>query len=271
MAVNQRPTNFTGKSVLITGAGGAYEGRGMGRVISSVFASAGARVVAADIDIEAARATADAIVAEGGECVAVQADVASSPSVRAMVQAARRAVGGIDVLVNHAGIGSHELVADTDDATWRRTIGVSLDGPFYATREVLPLMVAAGGGTIVNTISICGLAGGRAGAAYTAAKHGLVGLTKSVAATYASAGIRCNGVCPGRIRATTADGVSVDAPIDPRGRVTEVDETFMRMGATSPRDGSPDEVAAVIAFLASDAAAFVNGAIIPVDGGWIAA
>jgi NAD(P)-dependent dehydrogenase (short-subunit alcohol dehydrogenase family) len=270
MAVNLQPTTFTGKSVLITGAGGAYEGRGMGRVISSVFASAGARVVAADIDIEAARATADAIVAEGGECVAVQADVASSPSVRAMVQAARRAAGGIDVLVNHAGIGSHELVADTDDATWRLTIGVSLDGPFYATREILPLMIAAGGGSIVNTISICGLAGGRAGAAYTAAKHGLVGLTKSVAATYASAGIRCNGVCPGRIRATTADGGSADAPTDPRGMMTEVDETFIRMGATSPRDGSPDEVAAVIAFLASDAAAFVNGAIIPVDGGWIA-
>jgi NAD(P)-dependent dehydrogenase (short-subunit alcohol dehydrogenase family) len=264
------PKSFTGKTVLITGAGGAYEGRGMGRVISSAFAAAGARVVAADIDAEAANATADAIVAEGGDCFAVQADVASSASVKAMVQAAQRTVGGIDVLVNHAGIGSHELVADTDDETWRKTIGVSLDGPFFATREVLPLMIAGGGGAIVNTISICGLAGGRAGAAYTAAKHGLVGLTKSVAATYASSGIRCNGVCPGRIRANTPDGVCVDAPIDPRGRMTEVDETFVRMGATNPRDGSPDEVAAVIAFLASDAAAFVNGAIVPVDGGWIA-
>jgi NAD(P)-dependent dehydrogenase (short-subunit alcohol dehydrogenase family) len=256
--------------VLITGAGGAYAGRGMGRVIATTFARAGAHVAAADIDLDAAHATAAGIIDGGGECAALQVDVTSSESVDSMVDAAIGALGGIDVLVNHAGQGNHDLLADTADEVWRRILGINLDGPFYVTRRTLPLMLAAGGGCVINTISISGLAGGRAGAAYTIAKHGLVGLTRNVAATYGGAGIRCNGVSPGRIRAVTEDGTPADAPLSPTGPAAEVDEIFGRAGATRPRSGSPQEVASTIAFLASDAASYINGAIIPVDGGWIA-
>jgi NAD(P)-dependent dehydrogenase (short-subunit alcohol dehydrogenase family) len=262
--------SLAGRRILITGAGGAYAGRGMGRVIATTLAQAGARLAAADIDLDAARATAAGITGRGGECVALQADVTSSRSVDAMVAAAAAALGGIDTVVNHAGLGNHDLLADTDDEMWRRILGINLDGPFFTTRRALPLMLAAGGGCVVNTISVCGLAGGRAGAAYTIAKHGLVGLTKNVAATYGRAGIRCNGVSPGRIRARTGDGTPADAPLSPIGPVAEVDEIFSRAGATSPDSGSPQEVAAAIAFLASDAASYINGAIIPVDGGWLA-
>lgn len=254
--------------VILTGAGGAYEGRGMGRAVARMLASAGARLVAADIDLDAARATADALAAEGYECVPLHADVSSAPSVDRMVGAAVRALGGVDVLVNHAGRGNLELLADTDDATWRRIMGVNLDGPFFTTRRVLPILLAQGGGVVVNTISICGSAGGRAGLAYTVAKHGLVGLTKNVAATYGRRGIRCNGVSPGRIRARTEDGAPVEAPPPPGPATAAPDDMFGWAGATSPHDGSPDQVAAVVAFLASPAAGYLNGAIVPVDGGW---
>lgn len=268
--VDTTSVSLADRRVLITGAGGAYAGRGMGRVIATTFAQAGARVAAADIDLDAARATAADIVGGGAECIALQVDVMSSHSVDEMVDAAARALGGIDVLVNHAGLGNHDLLADTDDEAWRRILGINLDGPFFATRRILPLMLAAGGGCVINTISISGLAGGRAGAAYTIAKHGLVGLTKNVAATYGHAGIRCNGVSPGRIRALSEDRTPVDAPLSPIGPAAEVDEILSRASATRPREGSPQEVASTVAFLASDAASYINGAIIPVDGGWIA-
>src|ERR1700730_7903117 len=238
--------SLAGRRVLITGAGGAYAGRGMGRVIATTFARVGARVAAAYIDLDAAHATAAGIIDGGGECTALQVDVTSSGSVDAMVDAAIGALGGIDVLVNHAGQGNHDLLADTDDEVWRRILGINLDGPFYATRRTLPLMLAAGGGCVINTISISGLAGGRAGAAYTIAKHGLVGLTRNVAATYGRAGIRCNGVSPGRIRAATEDRAPPHAPLPPTGPAAEVDEIFGRAGATRPRSGSPQEVASTI-------------------------
>jgi NAD(P)-dependent dehydrogenase (short-subunit alcohol dehydrogenase family) len=257
--------------VVLTGAGGAYEGRGIGRAIAVTLGAAGARLVAADIDLDAARATAETLSAQGAECVAVQVDVSSARSVDAMVAAAVGTLGGVDVLINHAGRGNHELLADTDDALWRHLMGVNLDGPFFTTRRVLPLMLEQGGGVVVNTISICGSAGGRAGAAYTIAKHGLVGLTRNVAATYGRRGIRCNAVSPGRIRARGEDGSPVEAPL-PSGEPPDgIDPMFEWTHASSPPDGAPEEVAAVVAFLASDASRYVNGAVVPVDGGWIAA
>lgn len=242
----------------------------MGRAIARTLASAGARLVAADIDLDAARATADAVTADGSECVPVHVDVTSAASVDRMVDTAVQALGGVDVLVNHAGRGNLELLADTDDATWRQIMAVNLDGPFFTTRRVLPHLLAQGGGVVVNSISICGSTGGRAGLAYTVAKHGLVGFTKNVAATYGRHGIRCNGVSPGRIRARDEHGTPVEAP-PPSGAIGQVaDEMFEWAHATSPPDGSPDQVAAVIAFLASAAAGYLNGAVIPVDGGWSA-
>lgn len=253
---------FDGRHVLVTGAGGAYAGRGMGRVIAAAFATAGAHVSAADIDRDAAKETAAGIRSIGGTAVAIEADVSSSASVDAMVTQAEGEFGPVEILVNHAG-GSHAgSLVDTDDDTWHRILRLNLDGPFFATRRVLPKMLAKGHGVIVNTVSVAGLGGHRGGGvAYAAAKHGLVGLTKHVAAIYGPAGIRCVGIAPGPIRS----GPAVDAPL-----TTAIDPQMDAIVATVPRVGSPEEVAAVVLFLASEQASLVNGAVVVADAGWLA-
>lgn len=248
---------LTGRSVLITGAG-MRKGFGMGRALAHAFAAEGARVVAVDINAESLQATVDSVRAAGGEVIAVEADVTDPAAVQRMVDAALESHGRIDVLVNHAGAGSNVLAADTEIDFWDRTIALNLTAPFLSSRLVIPGMIENGGGVIINTISISGFTGGRSGVAYTAAKHGMVGLTRNIAATYAKQGIRCIGLCPGRVR---SDVAALHRP----GA-----EVFEGVLALSPRMGTPEEYAGVAVFAASDAASFVNGAIIPVDGGWTA-
>ncbi|NJP88434.1 SDR family oxidoreductase [Nonomuraea sp. FMUSA5-5] len=244
---------FDDRVALVTGAGS-----GIGRAMAVAFAKAGARVVACDIDPGSAASTATDV---GG--TAVTADIGDESSVAALVETAIGTYGRIDVLCNNAGImDTMALPADIPVEQWERVLRVNLTGTFLVTHAVLPHMLAQGGGAIVNTASEAGIRGGAAGAAYTASKHGVVGLTRSVAWAYAKDGIRCNAILPGPTMTNIANGAS----FDPAGAA--------RLGpvlALGERLAQPEQMAEAALFLASDAASFVNGAIVPVDGGWSAA
>ncbi|QNP61534.1 SDR family NAD(P)-dependent oxidoreductase [Streptomyces genisteinicus] len=247
----------TGRSVIVTGAGS-----GIGRAAALAFAAQGDRVVVADLNAAGATAVAGEIEAAGGVAVAVAGDLSEQAVVDRVTSTAVERFGGVDVLVNNAGImDSMSAAADVSDAEWERVIRVNLTAPFLLTRAVLPHMLAAGRGAVVNTASEAALRGSAAGAAYTASKHGVVGLTKSLAVMYRGRGIRANAVCPGG----TATGIAVQA--DPAAHGPAVlGPHFVNLGRVS----QPEEQAAAILFLASDAASNVNGAILPVDDGWSA-
>ncbi|MER7368946.1 SDR family NAD(P)-dependent oxidoreductase [Nonomuraea wenchangensis] len=245
---------FDDRVALVTGAGS-----GIGRAMAVAFAKAGARVVAADVDRARAEETA-AVVGEAA--LAVTADVGDQASVAALVEAAIGAYGQIDVLCNNAGIlDTMALPAEITPEVWDRVIRVNLTGAFLVTHAVLPHLLRQGRGAIVNTASEAGIRGGAAGAAYTASKHGLIGLTRSVAWAYAKDGIRCNAILPGPTATNIADG----ATFDPAGaaRLSPV----LALGELMAQ---PEQMADAALYLASDAASFVNGAIVPVDGGWSA-
>lgn len=258
--------SLRGRVALVTGAG-SLPGRGIGREVVQRLAERGARVLAVDIDGETAQGTADGMNAAGHEVVACQADVTNRHDIKRMVSSAIETFGRLDILINHAGFGSFMALEETDDAHWDQMIALNLTSVFLATREAMPFLLAnETGGAIVNTISGAGLLGGRAGLGYTAAKHGVIGLTKNVAVTYASRNIRCNGVCPGYTRSPLPPGE--------RPQIAHTDSSdeagivFGRVADLGYRQGEPGELANVIAFLSTDEASFVNGAIIPVDGGW---
>jgi NAD(P)-dependent dehydrogenase (short-subunit alcohol dehydrogenase family) len=263
--------DMTGRTVLVTG-GGSVPGRGMGRAICQGFGAAGANVVVLDIDQATAEVTAEAIRELGGRAVSVQADVSKLDDIRRAAAVASEAFGEVDVLVNHAGIGNMDSLLDTTDAWWDRCMDVTLKAPFLTARQFLPGMLAKGKGVIVNTISICGMTGGRAGPAYTAAKHGLVGLTKNIAACYGDQGIRCVGMAPGGVRSEGPEwDSSTHAPMPSGDRDrSKMWPSLQKALDLNPRRGTPDEMAPAVVFLASDQASFINGAILTVDGGWTA-
>jgi NAD(P)-dependent dehydrogenase (short-subunit alcohol dehydrogenase family) len=244
-------------SVVVTGAAS-----GIGRATALRFAREGANVVVADLNADAARDVVAEIDAAGGTAVAVAGDLSDQSVVDQVVRTAVSTFGGLDVLVNNAGImDTMSAAADVADAEWERVLRVNLTAPFLLTRAALPHMLAKGKGAIVNTASEAGLRGSAAGTAYTVSKHGVVGLTRSLAVMYRNAGIRTNAIAPGG----TMTGISVQA--DPATLGPQALGPYM---GNVGRIATADEQAAAIVFLASDAASNVNGAVLPVDNGWAA-
>lgn len=245
-----------GKIALITGAGA-----GIGRAAALAFAREGATLVLADI--AAAQETAATVKAAGGTAVAVVCDVSSSADVETLIRKAVSTYGRIDCALNNAGIESRvRNTADITEEEFDRQIAVNLKGVWLCLKYELPQMVSQGGGAIVNTSSAAGTGGAPGWSAYTAAKHGVVGITKCAALEYARAGVRVNAICPG--------------PIDsPMGKRIAADNPGYRemLIAHSPngRLGRPEEVAEAAVWLCSNAASLVNGAILAVDAGAAAA
>lgn len=249
---------LSGKVALITGAGS-----GMGRAISELFASRGASVVVADMNPERAKETVDHIAAAGGKAVEVDGNVTLQADVDKMVDTAVEAFGTLDILVNNAGImDSFHTAESVSDKTWDLVMAVNTKGPMMLMRKALPIFLEKGSGNIVNICSIGGLEGSRAGIAYTASKHALVGMTKNVGFQYATKGIRCNGIAPGAVETNIGD--TMRDP-DPFGM-----ERALLGSNLNPGIAQPIEIARVAAFLASDESAFVNGEIVVADMGMTA-
>ena len=240
---------FADKTAIVTGAGS-----GIGRAVALRLASEGARVVAADVSADRVAA----VVEEAG-VVGVTGDVSQQGDVDRIVAAAGATV---DVLANVAGIMDGFLPPhEVDDATWERVLGVNLTGPMRLIRGVLPAMLDAGRGSIVNVASEAALRASASGVAYTSSKHGVIGLTRSTAVFYGPSGIRCNAVCPGAV-ATNIEG---------RPRSEFAMGVLGRHLGAIPAVATPDQLAAAICWLASDDAGNVNGAVLASDGGWSAA
>ncbi|WP_393916654.1 SDR family NAD(P)-dependent oxidoreductase [Halostreptopolyspora alba] len=246
-----------GRNAIVTGAGA-----GIGRATALRLATGGARVLVADLDAEAAENVAGEIRASGGTALTVAGDLSHQEVADEVVSAATEGLGGIDILVNNAGIMDDlSATADVSDAVWERLLRVDLTAPFLLTRAALPAMLEQGRGSIVFTASEASLRGSASGTAYTVAKHGLVGLVRSTAVMYRERGIRANAVAPGG----TATSISVDPTGSPAGPTA-----LGNYAANIGRVAEPSELAAAIAFLASDAASNISGAILPVDNGWSA-
>jgi NAD(P)-dependent dehydrogenase (short-subunit alcohol dehydrogenase family) len=249
---------LAGKVAVITGAAS-----GMGKAIAELYAVEGARVVVSDLRVEAAQAVVANIESKGGTAIAVAANVAKEEDVQGLINTAVEKFGTVDILVNNAGIMDNFMsAASLTDELWDRVFAINTTGPMRTTRKVLPIFMEKKSGVIVNIASAGGLQGSRAGAAYTASKHAVVGFTKNVGFQYAPHGIRCNAIAPGGVN--TNIGTSITAP-DPFGM-----ERAMVGMQLNPRSGEPEEIAKVALFLASDDASFVNGTVVTADAGWTA-
>ena len=249
---------FIGKAGLVTGGGS-----GIGRTCALAFAREGARVVIADIAVAGGRETVQMVKRGGGEAIFVETDVSKREAVEAMIDKAVGAYGKIDFAFNNAGIGGPLGVptADYDEEIWDRVIAINLKGVWLCMKSEIRQMVKQGGGTIVNTSSGAGLRGSRnVGTAYTASKHGVVGLTKNAALEYARSGIRVNAVCPSLILTPMGDEMFGDQ----NRKVQFADR--IPVG----RLGMPEDVAAAVLWLCSETTSYVTGIALSVDGGLMA-
>jgi 2-hydroxycyclohexanecarboxyl-CoA dehydrogenase len=244
--------SLDGRAALVTGGGS-----GIGRAIALRLARDGADDALLDRDAAAAAAAADEVRALGRPAIAVTADVADAASVTSAVDAARRALGPIRVLVNAAGISGFAPLVDMTDAQWDGMIGVHLRGTFLCTRAALPDMLAAGGGRVVNISSVGGLRGGPMLTHYAAAKAGVIGFTKALAIEVGGRGVTVNAIAPGL----------VDTPMLRASGLSEaVKEQSMRQTPVG-RLGTPDDIAAACAYLVSDEASWFTGQVLSPNGG----
>lgn len=249
--------SFDGKVALVTGAGS-----GLGLATAKAFAESGASVVLADYNEKSARAAAEGLVAQGRKALAIRCDVSDDDQVEAMVHQTVTAFGRLDAAYNNAGI--QNVLAETADATaedYDRVMGVNLRGVWSCMKFELQQMRKQGSGAIVNCSSLGGLVGGAERGIYHAAKHGVLGFTKSAALEYAARNIRINAICPGLIQTAMSDQMVAAG----QGEALEAMEKLIPMA----RVGRPEEIANAVLWLCSDAASYVTGQSISVDGGFI--
>jgi NAD(P)-dependent dehydrogenase (short-subunit alcohol dehydrogenase family) len=249
--------DFSGKVAVVTGGGS-----GIGRATALAFATAGASVVVADMNADALDDTVRTIKDSGGEAVAAVTNVTRADEVERMVAAAVDTYGGLDVAFNNAGIEAKPLpVAEISEEEWDRVQAVNTKGVWLSMKYEIPAMLARGGGAIVNASSILGLYGSSNGSLYSSTKHAVAGLTRSAALDYATQGIRVNATSPGMIETPMMERTAVNMSVPP--------EAFQAMHPLG-RTGRAPEIADAVLWLCSDAASFVTGVVLPVDGGYSA-
>ena len=238
-----------GKVAIITGSTS-----GMGITEAEVFAKEGAKVVIVGRNMVAASEIVDRIKKVGGEAIAIKTDITKLEDIQNLYDETMKAYGKIDILVNNAGVfDKYTTLLDTSDEYWDAIYDSNVKSMFRLCKMVLPQMIERGNGIIVNVASVAGLVANKGGAAYTSSKHAVIGLTKHMSSAYAKEGIKVNAICPGTIVTPLIKDVVDNIPKD---------NVPMR------RFGQPNEVAELCLFLASDEAMFMNGAIIPIDGGY---
>ncbi len=249
--------DFEGKAAIVTGAAS-----GMGKATALGFARRGAAVTVADIDRTEAEKTVGAIEAEGGRALAIEVDVSNAAQVESMVTATVERFGRLDCAFNNAGIvGERTTLTECTEENWDKVIAVNLKGVWLCLKYELLVMLKQGHGAIVNMSSVAGLVGYYEIPPYAPSKHGVVGLTKTAALEYATQGIRVNAMCPGEIQTPMMEEYTLNSP--------ELEEQVIAVEPMG-RLGSADEVAEAVIWLCSDAASFVTGHTMVVDGGYIA-
>ncbi len=248
-----------GKVALITGGAS-----GIGRATALLFAHEGAAVAVADLDEAAGQVVVRGITEAGGRAIFVHCDVAVAADCQRAVRATQQELGGLDILFNNAGIIRRATVVETSEAEWDRVMAVNVKAIFMLSKYAIPIMAQTGGGVIVNTASGWGLVGGRKAAAYCAAKGAVVNVTRAMALDHGEQNIRVNCICPG----------DTDTPMlqDEARQLGEPVGRFLADAAQRPlrRIGTPEDIAQAVLYLASDAASFVTGAALVVDGGGLA-
>jgi 3-hydroxybutyrate dehydrogenase len=263
--VGQTESGFEARAAVVTGAGS-----GIGRAIAHALAARGAAVCIGDINLEAARTVASEIERANGRALAVRADISQRAQVQTLINETTRAFGRLDILVNNAGLQFIAPIHEYPEEKWDQLIGIMLTGTFLCTKYALPHMIARKWGRVVNISSIHGLVASPYKSAYISAKHGIIGFTRTLALEVAEHGITANAICPGYVRTPLVEHQIADQARMHGIPPEQVVERIMLAPAAIKRLLEPEEIAAAVIYLCSEAARGVTGAALAVDAGWTA-